>query len=152
MTSCSDNIIQGQVLSFVLETDLDQLDNLHERVKYFCEVHCLENKTLFETNLVLEEIFANIVSYGHEDKDKHQVRFSLKCTKECLEIQIEDDGIPFNLLEAKPVELDKELEEKSAGGLGIHLVLKLMDEVNYKRKGTTNVVTLQKYIVGKKEK
>ena len=80
MTSCSDKIIQGQVLSFVLETDLDQLDNLHDRVKCFCEVHCLENKTLFETNLVLEEIFATIDSYGHEDKDKHQVRFSIKCT------------------------------------------------------------------------
>lgn len=147
MTPDTDKIVRGEVLSFVLDTDLTQLDQLHAILKSFGHVHELEKRTIFETNLVLEEIFTNIISYSHEDKNPHQVHFFLKCNKnnkDCLKIRVEDDGVPFNLLEAEPVDLDADLEHRSVGGLGIHLIRKFMDDINYKRIGTKNVVTIQK--------
>ncbi len=146
MTPDTQNIVKGEAFSFHLKNDLDDLDRLHSFVDSFGRVHKLQKKTIFETNLVLEEIFTNIVSYGHGDDSLHQVQFSFQCNKDSLTIQIEDDGVPFNLLEAKAVDVDTDLEQRAVGGLGIHLIRKLMDKVTYQRVGAKNVVTLQKQI------
>ena len=144
MTSGTDKIIKGEVLSFTLDNDLAQLDQLYAMLKNFGHVHTLGKRIIFETNLVLEEIFTNIISYGHGNQNRYQIHFFLECDKDCLKIRIEDDGVPFNLLEAAPVDLDTDLEHRSVGGLGIHLVRKLMDDVKYERIGTMNVVTMRK--------
>ncbi|MDH3327660.1 MAG: ATP-binding protein [Desulfobulbaceae bacterium] len=144
MTSDSDNIIKGEVLTFALDNDLTELDQLHAMVDSFGLVHALDKRIIFETNLVLEEVFTNIISYAHEDKDQHQVHFSLSCNKDSVTIRIEDNGSPFNLLEAEPVDLETDLEHRSVGGLGIHLIRKLMDDVKYQRVGAKNVVTIRK--------
>jgi anti-sigma regulatory factor (Ser/Thr protein kinase) len=144
MTFGTDKIIKGEVLSFALDNDLTELDQLHAMVDSFGLVHALEKRIIFETNLVLEEIFTNIISYAHEDKNQHQIHFSLLCNKNSVTIRIEDDGLPFNILEAEPVDMETDLEHRSVGGLGIHLIRKLMDDVKYQRVGTKNVVTLRK--------
>lgn len=145
MTRNVDKIVRGEIFSFVLKSDLTELDQLHSMVENFGNVHALEKRTIFETNLVLEEIFTNIISYGHEDNKSHLVQFFLQCNQESMTIRIEDDGVPFNLLEAKTVDLNADIEKRSVGGLGIHLVRKLMDEVTYQRVGAKNVVTLRKH-------
>ena len=137
-------IVKGEVLSFTLDNDLDKLDNLHAMIKSFGDVHELGTTATFETNLVLEEVFTNIIAYGHGDKNRHQVQFSLAYNKNCTIIRIEDDGIPFNLLETDPAELDTDLEHRSVGGLGIHLIRNFMNDVTYQRIGSKNVVTLKK--------
>lgn len=140
----TDKIARGEVLSFTLDNNLDQLDNLHAMTKGFGDVHGLGKRTIFEMNLVLEEVFTNIIAYGHGDKNGHQVQFSLEYNKNYIIIHIEDDGTPFNLLEAEPAKLDTDLEHRSVGGLGIHLIRKLMDNVTYQRIGSKNVVILKK--------
>ena len=78
MTTETDKIVRGKPLTFSLENDLGQLDQLHNLVKHFGILHELRKITIFETNLVLEEIFTNIIAYGHGDKTRHQVDFSLE--------------------------------------------------------------------------
>jgi len=144
MTPNTERIVRGEVLSFALDNDLAKLDQLHAMAKSFGHVHELGEKTIFETNLVLEEIFTNIITYGHGDKNRHLIHFSLECKNNKIIIRIEDDGIPFNLLNADSVDLNADLEHRSVGGLGIHLVRKIMDDVNYERIGSKNIVTLRK--------
>lgn len=144
MTHNQDNITRGEILSFILQNELSELDRLHAIVENFGKVHDLQKKTIFEINLVLEEIFTNIVSYGHGDEKQHQVQFFLECDDKSIRALIEDDGVAFNLLEAEPVELNTGLDKRSVGGLGIHLIRNTMDEVTYKRVGAKNVVTLRK--------
>jgi len=144
MTPYNDRIVRGETLSFVLESNLAELDQLHAMVEGFGHVHELQKRTVFETNLVLEEIFTNIVSYGHGDNEPHQVQFYLECDKNSINIRIEDDGVPFNLLEAEPADLETDLERRSVGGLGIHLIRKLADDIEYQRVGSNNVVILRK--------
>ena len=147
MTPETSKIVRGDIISFYLESSLSELDQLHAMIENFGLVHELQKRTIFETNLVLEEIFTNIVTYGHADTNQHQVQFSLECDERSIHIQIEDDGVPFNLLEAETVDLGADLEHRSIGGVGIHIVRKLMDSVTYQRVGTKNVVTLQKNII-----
>jgi S1-C subfamily serine protease len=85
------------------------------------------------------------------------VRRLISYDLECLKIQImrengtltlcvEDDGIPFNPLETKEVELPCNIEGCKIGGLGIHLVKKFMDQVCYERCEGKNKLTLKKAI------
>lgn len=144
MTHESKKNTREEGLSFSLECNLTELDQLHAMVESFGRGHELQKKTVFETNLVLEEIFTNVVSYGYEDKKPHKVHFFLQRSENKINIRIEDDGRPFNLLEAKPVDLNADLEQRSVGGLGIHLIRKLMDEVAYQRVDGKNIVSLKK--------
>ena len=58
----------------------------------------------------------------------------------CMEIR--DKGMPFNPLEQKEADLNVSLEERQIGGLGIHLIKEIMDEVRYAYEDGENVLRL----------
>jgi anti-sigma regulatory factor (Ser/Thr protein kinase) len=57
-------------------------------------------------------------------------------------IEILDEGMPFNMLEAEKPDTTLSVEEREIGGLGVLLVHELMNEVTYNRQNNTNVVRL----------
>jgi anti-sigma regulatory factor (Ser/Thr protein kinase) len=61
-----------------------------------------------------------------------------------VKAEVQDDGQPFNPLEAAEVDTTKPLEERTIGGLGIHLVRKLMDGLEYQRQADRNLLILTK--------
>ena len=63
-----------------------------------------------------------------------------------LVVKVEDDGREFNPLELPEPDLEQKLEERPIGGLGIHLVRNLMDELDYKRTHNKNILTMKKKI------
>ena len=63
-----------------------------------------------------------------------------------LTLTIEDEGIPFNPLEMKEPEVPADLIDVRIGGLGIHIVRKLMDDIRYNRKQGRNKLTMKKSI------
>jgi len=129
----------------------NQLEQLHVIVQTIDEISRdwnISSKASMELNLVLEELFTNIVFYAFPDKKEHviDIKFSLSSSG-ILEVMIIDDGKYFDLIEASDeVKLDAALEERKVGGLGIHFVKQMMDEMSYERKGGKNVVTLRKHI------
>lgn len=129
----------------------NQLEQLHVIVQTIEEISRdwnISSKASMELNLVLEEIYTNIVFYAFPDKNEHMIdiKFSLSSSG-ILEVVIIDDGKYFDLIEAsEEVKLDAALEERKVGGLGIHFVKQMMDEMSYERRGGKNVVTLKKHI------
>jgi anti-sigma regulatory factor (Ser/Thr protein kinase) len=59
-------------------------------------------------------------------------------------MEFEDRGREFNPLEIGEPDLDIPLEERKLGGLGIHLVKKMVDEAKYRREGDRNILLLRK--------
>jgi anti-sigma regulatory factor (Ser/Thr protein kinase) len=106
----------------------------------------LSEACITDINICLDELFTNIVSYGFEDDLEHIVRFAINLDDRVLTLNIEDDGIPFNPLEKKDPEIPADLIDVRIGGLGIHIVRKLMDDIRYKRKRGKNKLTLKKFI------
>ncbi len=58
--------------------------------------------------------------------------------------EISDDGVAFDPLKVPPPDLTADLESRPIGGLGVHFVKTLMDEVAYRREGDRNVLTMRK--------
>jgi serine/threonine-protein kinase RsbW len=65
-----------------------------------------------------------------------------------VRVEVEDDGRPFNPLEAPDADTTSPLEERPIGALGIHLVRKLTDGLDYKRQADKNLLTLKKKLQG----
>jgi len=130
---------------------LNKLEELHKIVETMEEISKewnISSKANMEFNLVLEELFTNIVFYAFPDNREHKIdiTFSLFASG-ILQVCLVDDGRYFDLLEAaQDVKLDAALDERKVGGLGIHFVKQMMDEMNYERKAGKNIVTLIKKI------
>ena len=130
--------------SFELKNSLSELDNLCEYLEDFGQKIGLSKKLIFEINLSLDELFTNIISYGFKDEDEHIIKVTITPQNEELGLHIEDDGIPFNPIDFETPDVAGSVENCNIGGLGIHIMRKLMDEICYQRCGDKNVLTLKK--------
>jgi anti-sigma regulatory factor (Ser/Thr protein kinase) len=132
--------------SFELKNDLGELKTLCQHLNRFGEITGLSEACITDMNICLDEMFTNIVSYGFEDDLEHAISFTVNLDNLELTLIIEDDGIPFNPLEKKEPETPPDLIDVRIGGLGIHIVRKLMDAISYKRECNKNKLTMKKFI------
>ena len=95
-------------------------------------------------SLVMEELITNSIKYGYGDTNEHIITIELEIANAAITIAVEDDGRPFNPLQAPQPDISSSLEDRETGGLGIHLIRELSDEIFYRRNGAVNRLTLKK--------
>ena len=132
--------------SFELKRNLSELKALCEHLIKFGKITGLSKDCIFEINLCLDEAFTNIVSYGFADDLEHLIKFTIAKDNDVLIFRVEDDGMPFNPLVQKDPEFATDLLNIKVGGLGIHIMKKLMDHICYKRYQGKNKLILKKFI------
>ena len=130
--------------SFELKSSLSELDNLCLNLETLGEKIGLSKKLVFEINLALDELFTNIISYGFSDEEEHTIKVTITPQNDEICLCIEDDGIPFNPTEFDAPDVACSVENCKVGGLGIHIIRKLMDDICYQRCGDKNILTLKK--------
>jgi anti-sigma regulatory factor (Ser/Thr protein kinase) len=133
-----------RMFTFTLRSQVSELEVLCRRLEEIGTRLNLSRRCLFEINLVLDELFTNIVSYGFKDEREHEIQVSLKAEGDVLVVAVEDDGVPFNPVKRKEPELPTAIEDCQIGGLGIHLIKNLVHEPVYCRRGKRNVLTFKK--------
>lgn len=94
--------------------------------------------------LAVEEVCANLIIHSHACNPKELIYLEVKELKKKLSIEITDKGDAFNLLEYEVPDLKKVIEEKRKGGIGILLVKKIMDEIEFESKNGKNTCRLIK--------
>jgi anti-sigma regulatory factor (Ser/Thr protein kinase) len=132
-------------LELVLQNTAGDCSRLRPALEEFALRHSISTTSVLNAaDLALEEAVTNIIDYAYDDPATHEirVRFSIEGDKLCLEI--EDDGRPFNPLAQPPVDISLPPEERSVGGLGIHLIRRFIDEVDYRRDAGRNVLRMRK--------
>jgi len=132
--------------SFKLKSDLSELKTLCRHIEHYGQVSGLSEIVISEVNICLDELFTNIVLYGFKDDLEHTIRFKMALNGHTLMISLEDNGIPFNPLLKKNSELPVDIDSARIGGLGLHIVKKLMDDIWYERKSGRNRLTLKKFL------
>jgi len=132
--------------AFELKNDQSELEHLCHKCEELGKSVGLSDKSIFEMNLALDELFTNIISYGFQDHQEHIIKIKITVDDHYLLMRIEDDGIPFNPLESETPDLQCDLEKCQIGGLGIHLIKKMMDDVQYQRIAGKNVIFLKRKI------
>ena len=131
-------------LSIKVKSDREELDGITAAVEAFSVDEAWSSDLLFRINLVIEELVLNIMDYGYDD-DQHEIEINLESNPESVTIDIIDEGRAFDPLHDAPVpDINAPLEERSVGGLGIHLAKTMMDELDYKRERDKNHLTIVK--------
>lgn len=136
-------------LSLCIAARRDELPRLYAAVEDFGHAQNWPDDLLFKVNLALEELGLNVVNHGL-DAGTREIDVTLVSEADALTIEISDDGRAFNPLEDAPKpDLDAPLEERPIGGLGVHLVRTMMDEMRYRREHGRNRLTLVKHRDGR---
>ena len=147
MIVSNDGKAMEQVRDLTFSNDLSEIARLGEAVEEFGEACGLSVAETYKVNLVLDELLTNLISYAYPDQQKHLIRLRLARAEDRLTALLIDDASPFDpLREASPAVLDGPLDERPIGGLGLHFVRTLMDEVSYRRVGDCNQLTLVKHL------
>jgi serine/threonine-protein kinase RsbW len=129
--------------SLTLRNHVSEISRLVDRVESFGTVAGLPPDVTFRLTLALDEVVSNVIRHGCADGGDHTVSVRVLVADGLVTAIVEDDGIPFNPHDAPAPNLDAPIEERQPGGLGVHLVKSTMDEVQYRRDGQRNVLTLK---------
>jgi serine/threonine-protein kinase RsbW len=133
-------------VEITLRNELSELDTMSRRLGEFGVDQRLHPQVVHDLDLALEEILANIMLHGYTDGGEHEIMVRLAVQPGEVRVDVEDDGAPFNPLETPEPDAAIPPSERPIGGLGIHLVRKLMDRLEYRRQGGRNLLTMRKAI------
>ena len=110
--------------------EIEALDEIFSFLETFADGQEVDEKTAFCINLVVEELFTNMVRHNEGGGD--QITVSIERQNDQLHLELVDTDVePFDpeTVEAPPV--DAGIDERRPGGLGIFLVQSMVDDLNY---------------------
>ena len=112
----------------------------------FFREHHLPDRPLHELQLAIEEHLTNVVSYAFDDEATHPIVMRLVLQDATLRIEVEDDGRPFNPIAHPAPDLTLPIDQRPIGGMGIHMIRKSVDDLEYRRERDRNVLVLWKKV------
>lgn len=102
-------------------------------------------KKLLQINIAVEEIFVNIARYAYAPGEGDvTIACAVEADPLCAVIRFADSGVPYNPLAKEDPDISLSAEERSIGGLGIYMVKKSMDAVEYEYADGQNILVLRK--------
>ena len=131
-----------------LPNDVQEVPQLNAFVDEVCEAAGLDMSTTMKINLAIEEAVVNVMNYAYPN-GKGDVDIDAQINDEHLKFVIIDSGTPFDPTVKAEVDTTLSAEQRSIGGLGIHLIRQIMDTINYERVDNKNLLTLSKNITKK---
>ncbi len=114
----------------------------------FADAHALPASVRRSMNVALDELLTNTCVYGFAGREGGEVTVEVERRPDRVSVTLTDDGTPFDPFGVAEPDIALPVEERRIGGLGIHLVRRMMDEVSYHRRGDRNVVVLAKLLGG----
>ena len=130
-----------------LPCDVAQTTRLGEWVEGVCETAGIGASVTMQINLAIEEAVVNVMKYAYPDSSNGEVQIDASIDNDWLNFIITDSGQPFDPTSSADVDTSLSAEERNIGGLGIHLMRKMMDSIHYERIDGRNVLTMGKKIV-----
>ena len=125
-----------------IANDFVSLHLLMEDAANFLEGKGADDRMVYLANLGLEEIVTNIVKYGYDTPGTYQIEVSLRLDAEELTLGITDNGHEFNPLLHQKKPTPARVEDMEIGGLGLDLLKKFFDRMDYRREAGRNILEL----------
>lgn len=124
---------------------MEQLEKVQLFIDELAESWTLKPELFFEINLILEEYITNLIGYGYHDEHDHEIAIEISVGEKQIKIIVTDDAGPFDITKVpENTDIDNPVEERKIGGLGIHLIKKFTDQIEYDRIGKLNRLIMLK--------
>ena len=117
----------------IMKNEMTEVARLRTFFFSVCREHGIDEETAKTLNLALEEWVANVINYAYPKGMRGHVEVTADVSDNVLTLVIKDHGAAFDPTQHAEVDIDAGLDERSIGGLGIHLIRTIMDTVEYQR-------------------
>ena len=131
-----------EILELTIQNQIADISEVNLRFVVFAEQLQLPSPIVGTMQIVFEELLSNIIKYSYRDEERHEIIIKVQVFADRVRVIIIDDGMPFNPLDAETPDTTLSLEEREAGGLGVHMVRTMTDSISYERDGNKNVATV----------
>lgn len=128
-----------------LDAVVENIDKVTDFVNNELDAYDCLMKARMQINVAIDELFGNIAHYAYEKgTGKATVRIEVEEEPLTVSITFIDSGKPFNPLDRPEPDTTLSAQERAIGGLGIFLVKKTMDQVEYLYQNGQNMLTIKK--------
>lgn len=127
-----------------LQNDVSQTPILGDFVQEACTAVGFDKTTAKKITLAIEEAVVNVMCYAYPYGVTGDIDLLAEANAERLKFVITDSGKPFDPTTHDDADITLDAEDRDIGGLGIHLMRRCMDSINYERVDNKNILTLRK--------
>ncbi len=131
-------------LTLQIKASLSAVQSANETASQWLSERNAPPEVHYLANLAVEELVTNCIKYGYEDAGDHVIDIKLQISGTELALTVTDDGRPFNPLELPEPDIHLPIQDRPIGGLGIYLLRRMSDQMDYVRAAGRNSVTLRK--------
>ncbi len=135
-------------IEIALTNDLREIAGVAARIDRFCAERDISPEVAYAVNLALDELLTNTIGYGYRDEERHRIEIVVRLEGETLVVAVVDDGAAFDPTRIPEAETGTPQDDREPGGLGLLLVNRMMDGVEYRRRAGCNVTVLTKSATG----
>ena len=128
----------------VLGNRLDEISRLVSFLEEIGQKLDLSVETSFNIHLALEEAITNVIMYAYPKDEEHELELTVYRSENELIFEIKDEGEEFDPTLHPEADTTLSLEDRPVGGLGIFLIRRIMQRVEYRREDGKNILTLVK--------
>ena len=126
-----------------------EVDRVHAAFAEFADANGLPLPVRRSLNVALDELLTNTTVHGFGGRAGGTVTVEVQLQADLISVTITDDGKRFDPFDVAAPDTALPLADRPVGGLGLHLVRGLLDEVSYERRSGRNVVILAKRLPAK---
>ena len=134
----------SQHLTLHFANSAEEAPRIARRVEYYLHDRKVADTVINKILLCVDELITNIIAHAYNDDQEHAVLLDCKVSDNTIVLELRDDGVPFDPTKQTRPNTGLGVDDRDIGGLGIHLVMTLMDKVEYIREGDYNVLKITK--------
>ncbi len=120
-----------------------------EDVRQFVERHAerakLPEDSVQQLKMAVDEACANVIEHAYKGDTERPIDIAVIVRPDRFTVRIRDEGEGFDPAVYQEPDLTRIVRSRRAGGLGVHIMHRLMDQVEYRQRGRTNECCLTKY-------
>lgn len=127
----------------VFKRSLASLDDVFSFTEQFFAGQEVGEKHLYAVNLVLEELFTNMVKFNESGPET--VSVEMLRVDDAVQVRLSDrEPEPFDVTAPQSLDTDAPVEKREEGGMGLFLVQKFVDSLDYAYRDGTSTITFSK--------
>ncbi len=130
----------------VISSSTDNLSLVRSFIEYHGRELELGNKEIAHISLAVDEACTNIIKHAYNYSKNGKIKINIDKKKDKLSVKLTDKGSHFDPSIIPDPNIEESQKMKKGGGLGMFLMKKIMDEVEYRAKGKGNELILIKYL------
>ena len=132
------------LIRLIVPGELARVEDLNASLEAVLARHGISEDLRADVRLIVEELASNVLKYGGDPQGipQHELSVNITIEDDLLKLDFRDTGAAFDPTAVRAPDLDANILERDAGGLGLHLVRNLAESVRYRREEPYNRLEL----------